>query len=129
MNQEIERSGRRFRSIKAWQKADDLVADVYHVTKIFPTEERYGLISQIRRAAVSVAANIVEGSSRRSKQEYLQFLSISKASLNEVSYYIHLSTRLKYMSDGQSNELDLKAEEAARTLFGLMRSVSGEVKR
>ena len=124
--QETERSGRRFRSIRAWQKADDLVASIYEVTRTFPKDELYGLISQMRRAAVSVAANIVEGSSRRSRQEYLQFLSIAKASLSEISYYLHLSNRLGYVTAAQFSDLDEKCEETARILYGLTQSVSRE---
>ena len=117
---------RRFRSIKAWQRADDLVADVYRVTPMFPKAEQYGLTSQMRRAAVSVAANIVEGSSRRSHREYLQFLSIAKGSLSELSYYIHLSGRLGYLPTPEVHRLDDEAEETARTLYGLMQSVAKE---
>ena len=80
----------------------------------------------MRRAAVSVAANIVEGSSRRSRQEYLQFLSMAKASLNELSYYIHLSRKLTYLDEHQSDELDDLSEETARTLYGLIQAVSKE---
>lgn len=125
MRQETEQqSGRRFRSIKAWQRADDLVAMIYQATRGFPREELYGLTSQIRRAAVSVAANIVEGSARRSRSEYLQFLSIAKSSLNEVSYYLHLAKRLTYFSTNQFNELDQMCEETARVLYGLIQAVS-----
>lgn len=126
MRQEIVGSGRRFRSIKAWQRADDLVALVYQTTRAFPKEEQYGLTSQMRRSAVSVAANIVEGASRRSRPEYLQFLYMAKASLSELSYYIHLSRRLEYLAALQFEEVDSLAEEAARTLYGLMQSVSKE---
>ena len=127
MRQETEKSGRRFRSIKAWQRADDLVASMYDVTRTFPKDELYGLISQMRRAAVSVAANIVEGSSRRSRREYLQFLSVAKASLSELSYYLHLSSRLAYLTATQFADLDGMCEETARTLYGLTQSVSVEV--
>jgi len=126
MRQETEKSGRRFRSIKAWQRADDLVARVYRVSRAFPKDEQYGLTSQMRRTAVSVAANIVEGSSRRSRQEYLHFLSIAKGSLSELSYYIHLSNRLSYLSESQFRDLDGSCEETARTLHGLIQSVSRE---
>ena len=117
---------RRFRSIKAWQHADDLVVEVYRLTQTFPRAEQYGLISQMRRAAVSVAANIVEGSSRRSHQEYLQFLSIAKASLSELSYYIRLAGRLRYLPAPEVQRLEDAGDETARTLYGLMQSVAKE---
>jgi len=126
MRQETKRSGRRFRAIKAWQHADALVASVYQATRTFPKDEQYGLTSQMRRAAVSVAANIVEGSARRSRQEYAHFLSIAKASLDELSYYLHLSQRLEYLSEPQFCRLDNMCEEAARTLYGLIQVVSKE---
>ena len=126
MRQETVGSGRRFRFIKAWQRADDFVVSVYRATQAFPKDERYGLVTQMRRASVSVAANIVEGSARRSRQEYLQFLFIAKASLSEVSYYLHLSHRLDYLSEAQFNELDGLCEETARTLYGLIQSNSQE---
>ncbi len=83
--------GRDFKKILTWQRADDLVVRIYEITQNFPKEELYGLTSQLRRAAVSVPANIVEGSSRGHKREYLQFLYIAKSSLAEVEYYLHLS--------------------------------------
>ena len=129
MRQETQRSGRRFRAIKAWQRADELVALVYQATRTFPRNEQYGLTAQMRRAAVSVAANIVEGSARRSRPEYLQFLSMAKASLEELSYYVHLTVRLGYLSEAQFHELDGKCEETARTLYGLIQSVSTEAHR
>ena len=75
---------------------------------------------------MSVAANIVEGSARHSRQEYRQFLYIGKASLDEVSYYFHLARRLEYLSDAQFHELNARYEETARTLYGLIQFVSQE---
>jgi four helix bundle protein len=90
---------RYFRNIKAWKYADDLVLSIYSVTKCFPKEEIYGITSQLRRSAVSVAANIAEGATRQNKKEYLHFLYIAKASLAEVDYLLHLSERLKYITE------------------------------
>ena len=84
------------------------------------------MTSQMRRAAVSVAANIVEGSARRSHREYLQFLSVSRASLSELSYYLDLAYRLGYLSVSQFDGLNQMAEETARVLYGLIQSVSKE---
>ena len=126
MRQETKRCGRRFQSIKAWQRADALVVLAYGASRSFPKDEQYGLASQLRRAAVSVAANIVEGSSRQSRPEYAHFLSISKASLNEVAYYFHLARRLGYVSEPVFGKLDEAYEETARTLYGLIQSVSKE---
>lgn len=119
--------GRDFRRITAWQKADDLVLRIYESTKTFPKDELYALTSQIRRAAVSVPANIAEGSSMSHKKEYVRFLRYAKASLGEVDYYLHLARRLDYLSAGTYDECFAMKEEAARTLQGLIHAVRSEV--
>lgn len=75
-----------FKTIKAWQKADDLTVEVYEKTRDFPSDERFGLTSQMRRAAVSVGANIAEGSGRGSLADYIRFLFIAQGSLSELEY-------------------------------------------
>ena len=117
---------RRFHNIRAWQLADDLAFDVYEATRAYPSEERYGVVSQMRRASVSVAANIAEGSGRSSAREYLQFLAIAKGSLAEVRYYLHLSRRLRYLEETQHRQLDQLCDEASRVLYGLMCAVRGQ---
>ena len=114
---------RQYQSIKAWQLADNLAVAVYAVTQDFPVEERFGLISQMRRASVSVAANIAEGSSRSSQKEYFQFLSIARGSLSELRYYLHLVNRLGYLNAQKHVQLDGLCDEAARVLYGLMKAV------
>jgi four helix bundle protein len=101
--------GRDYTKIKAWQVADELALLVYKATKEFPKSEIWGLTSQMRRAAVSVPGNIVEGSARKNRNEYLQFLYIAISSLTELSYYINFS-----------KELWRKAQEGLRTLQGLI---------
>ncbi len=88
---------RDYKKIKAWQLADELTLLVYRVTKGFPKNEVWGLTSQMRRSAVSVPANIVEGSARKNKNEYLQFLYIAKSSLTELSYCITFTKELEYL--------------------------------
>jgi four helix bundle protein len=85
---------RDFRKLLAWQRADDLTVLVYRATEDFPSEEKFGLTSQLRRAAVSVAANIAEGSGRHSLKDFRRFLYQARGSLSEVQYYLHLSKRL-----------------------------------
>ena len=118
---------RDFRKIKAWKYADDLAVLVYTKTKDFPKDEIYGIISQLRRAVVSVAANIVEGANREHKKEYLQFLYIARASLAETEYLLHLSNRLGYLQDESYEEIDSLREETSKTLFGLIKSVKNEI--
>jgi four helix bundle protein len=115
------------KKIKAWELSDRFVVEVYRVTKKFPSEEMYGLTSQMRRAAVSVPANIVEGSQRQYLKEYLQFLYTAKASLAEVEYYLHLSHRLEYLIEDDFKKLCDLHVEAARTLQGLIRWLKGQI--
>ncbi len=117
---------RNFKNIKAWKHSDDLVVDIYSVTKFFPKEELYGLVSQLRRAAVSVPTNIVEGSGREHKKEYLHFLYIARGSLSEVIYLIHISKRLGYIEDIPFVKLNDLAEEVAKTLYGLILAIKKE---
>ena len=119
---------RDFRKIVAWQKADDLAVLVYTVSgKCFPRHELYGLTSQMRRAAVSVAANMAEGSGKQYLTEFRQFLYTARASLSEVEYYIHLSDRLGYLQMEDKTCLEQVEAEAARTLQGLINSVEKQI--
>jgi four helix bundle protein len=113
--------------IKAWQHADKLAVAVYRATKSFPREEIYGLTSQMRRCAVSVPANIVEGSLRKYLKEYSQFLYISMSSLGELEYYIHLAGLLGYLPDEEHKKLDELREETGKTLHGLIKWVERQL--
>jgi four helix bundle protein len=111
---------RDYTKIKAWQVADELALLVYQTTKGFPKSEIWGLTSQMRRAAVSVPANIVEGSARRNRNEYLQFLYIAISSLAELHYYIRLTKELGYLDSKRYEELWPKAQQGLKTLQGLI---------
>jgi four helix bundle protein len=95
---------RDYTKIKAWQLADELALLVYKATKEFPKREIWGLTSQMRRAAVSVPANRVEGSARRNRKEYLQFLYRPMSSLVELSYYIKFTKELGYLETNRYKE-------------------------
>jgi four helix bundle protein len=112
--------GRDYTKIKAWQLADEFALLVYKATKEFPKSEIWGLTSQMRRAAVSVPANIVEGSARRNRNEYLQFLYIAMSSLAESSYYVNFAKKCGYLDSNSHKELSAKAQEGLRTLQGLI---------
>ena len=107
----------RLEVIKA---ADALVLAVYRYTKDFPKEELFGIVSQMRRAAISIPANIAEGYSRNNKKEKVQFYYISRGSLTELRYYIHLAMQLKYITLNQYQELSGKADKTARLLTGFI---------
>lgn len=119
--------GRDYRKIKAWELADDLVIMVYKMTSNFPKSETYGLTSQIRRAAISVAANIVEGASRKTKLDYSRFLYIARGLLAETGYYLHLSERLNFIAQEEHARLNKLQQETASVLYGLIKSVEREI--
>jgi four helix bundle protein len=110
-------------SLIAWQRADDLFIKLHQLSsQRFPPHERYELGSQIRRAAYSVPANIVEGFARRGPRERLHFLHIAQASLAEVGYCIHVARRLGYLTEIQATELERDVRQAAAPLSGLIRA-------
>lgn len=113
-----------FRDLVVWQKSHKLTLEIYKITSSFPSEEKFGLISQMRRAAYSIPANIVEGHSRKSKKEFLQFLSIAKGSLEELKYFIILVTDLEYISVEMTNRLEGYSEEVSKILFAFTKSLT-----
>ena len=104
----------------------DLVEVVYHLTKRFPSEELYGLTSQIRRAAVSVPSNIAEGQGRSSPNDFARFLSIAHGSLREVETQILIAVRLKYLHENDADQAIKLCGETGRILNGLMNSLKKE---
>ncbi len=112
--------GHAYETIVAWQKAGDLTVEIYRVTDQFPTSEMYGLTSQMRRAAVSVPANIAEGAARQYMNEYQHYLYVAKSSLPELAYYIHLTCRLRLISEATRSRLDGLRSDTGRPLQGLI---------
>lgn len=117
---------RDYTKIEAWKLADNLTVAVYEHTRSFPKEEIYGLTSQLRRASYSVPANIVEGSSRESKKDYLHFLYIARGSLSETQYFIHLARRLCYLSSEEADILHGQTKLTFACLHGLIQAVEKE---
>ena len=109
---------RDYTKIGAWKLADDLTVMVYERTRSFPKEEVYGLTSQLRRASYSVAANIVEGSSRESKRDYLHFLYIARGSLEETLSHIVYAQKVGYISEALFKSLALEGENVNRLING-----------
>jgi len=118
---EVEHS---FKKLTVWRKAYLFVLSIYKQTQKFPSSELYGLTSQVRRAVVSILANIVEGSERQHKREFLQFLSIARGSLGEVETYLMLAKDLGYIDEEKFIELEGQRKKIGRLLRGLFRSLS-----
>jgi len=119
--------GGTYEDLEVWQAAMDLVVRVYTVTRNFPPDERFGLTSQLRRAAVSVASNIAEGKGRISDKELLQFLSRARGSLYEVQTQLKLAHLLQYMANSQILDLVASCDRVGCLLNGLIRSVTASI--
>ncbi len=115
-----------FKDLIVWQKSHQLTLEIYKVTLKFPTDEKYGLTSQMRRAAYSVPSNIVEGHSRKTKKEFLQFLNIAKASLEELKYFIILSSDLNYISKQEQKQLEELTEEVSKILYSFTNKLTAD---
>lgn len=112
-----------FEDVIAWQKAHAFTILVYRLTREFPKDEQFGLISQFRRAAVSIEANIAEGYKKLGKAEKLRFLNISEGSLAECRNYIILSRDLDYIDDEQYSALFFAIEEASKLLTSYSKGI------
>lgn len=111
-----------FRDLIMWQKAIDLAVLIYEMTRTFPKEERYGLISQLRRASVSVSSNIAEGFKRGSRKEKAQFYAVALGSIAEVESQLEIAKRIGYI-DNENHKMSLDyISEVAKMLEGLVKS-------
>lgn len=118
---------RDYRKIHAYQLAKELVLNIYRITKKFPREELFGLISQMRRASISICSNIAEGAVRKSKKEYLQFLYTSMGSFTELECQIDLSTKLGYINNSDFENLNSICHNTGGKLFRLIEAVEKEI--
>jgi four helix bundle protein len=116
--------GRDHRKLEVFILADSLVVEVYRMTRTLPIEERFGLQSQLRRGAVSVPTNLVEGCTRPSQRDYAHFVSIALGSASEVHYLIGLSARLEYVDETRGKELAKQYHRVVRGLQRLMNALS-----
>jgi len=114
-----------YRKLKIWERSHSLVLEIYRLTRAFPKEEIFGITAQLRRAASSVPANIVEGSARSSDPDFSRFLNIALGSLNELDYFLMLSRDLSYLD----NKCHLQLQESIDHLRKMMISMITRLKR
>ena len=122
-----ENSIRSHRDLSVWQLGIQIAEDVYALSQDFPADERFGLTSQIRRAAISIPANIAEGNSRATTKDYLRFLSIAVGSLAELETFLDLAERLGYRKPEHLKTLVEHVNEERRMLRGLQRSLRSKL--
>ena len=116
-----------WKDLNVWKKSHELVLKVYKMISLFPDSEKYALSNQVKRAACSVPANIVEGHARKSSKEFIQFLYHARGSLEELRYYFLLSKDLCYLSHESYNELEAESLAVNKMLNGLIGSVKSKL--
>lgn len=115
-----------FRKLKVWEKAHQLVLNVYRLTSAFPTEERFGLIDQIRRAAVSIPANIAEGCGRGSDADFARFFQIAMGSASELEYELLLARDLGYLHGPDHEMIEKHVQEVKQMITGFLHKLRAE---
>ena len=118
-----------YRDLDAWQHACDLAEAIYEATRDLPSQERYGLTSQMHRAAVCVPSNIAEGAGRAQPRDFARFARIASGSLSELRTLIELARRFGYLGTERSRQLDERADAVARMLYGLVRSLEAAARK
>ena len=119
----IQGKAERFEQLEVWKKAHELVLKIYKITKDFPSEEKFGLVSQMRRAAVSIPANIAEGFKKYGLKDKRNFYNIAQGSLEELRYYLILSKELGYCEN--TDEFHELIENIGKMLYRLIKSIQG----
>jgi four helix bundle protein len=118
---------RSYKDLAVWRRAMDFVSQVYQFSALLPQDERFGLVSQLRRAAVSVPANIAEGRQRSTTKDFLRFLSIAAGSLAELETLIELASRLHQLHSAQVHELASEADEVGKMLRSLQQKLEAKL--
>jgi four helix bundle protein len=113
-----------YKKLKVWEKAHEITLNVYKITKAFPKDELYGMVSQLRRATSSIPANIVEGCGRRTKADFARFLTIAVGSSNETEYFLLLAKDLNYISEREHQKLNNEITEVRKMLLSLISKVT-----
>ena len=116
-------------NLDVWKRAVDFSVEIYRLTETFPKEERFGLTSQIRRASVSIAANIAEGAGRKSNKDFIRFLSMAQGSASEVETEVLIACRLGYVSEPAFTETSVKLDDIGRMITGLCNYLAGKIQK
>jgi four helix bundle protein len=124
-----EKNRKPHRNLVAWQRGMDLVSAVYSLTQNFPDSELYGLSGQLRRAALSVPANIAEGAADRTPSQFANFLATALGSLNEIDTQLELSLRLGFISEAEHLKINSLLDECLAVTYGLRKSILSKIKR
>jgi four helix bundle protein len=119
---------RGYKDLEVWQKSVDLVVETYRITKPFPSDERFGLVAQLRRASVSIASNIAEGRGRFGLGSFLYHLSVATGSLMEVETQFLIAERLGYLDAAQAKAVVGQIAEVRRLLGGMVRALRAKAK-
>lgn len=117
-----------YKDLIVWQKSMSLVEDIYCLTEILPAKEQFSMVSQMRRAAISIPSNIAEGYGRNTTGNYVQFLSISKGSLLELETQLELCKRLKYMSEKEHSQIEEKLIEVSKMITVLISKLKVKIR-
>lgn len=115
-----------YRELIVWQKSMDLVEKVYELTSLFPKEEKFGLISQIHRSAISIPSNISEGAGRNSNKDFRNFLGIANGSINELSTQLELANRIGYLKSNDLEEVFNLINEIQKINYTLIKKFAND---
>jgi len=113
-----------YKNLLMWQKSNNLVLEIYKITKKFPTDEKFGVTSQLRRASLSIPLNIVEGYARRSSKEFRHFLNIALGSLAETEYLLELCTHLSYISETTYKKLEAIRTDCSKLIWSYRNKIN-----
>ena len=117
---------KNYRELIVWQKAMDLVEEIYRITEFLPNEEKFGLSLQLKRAAVSIPSNIAEGFERNTTKDYIKFLSIAKASRAEVETQLYICKRLEFLTDEEIKKSLEICDEIKRIIIAMFKNLNNE---
>jgi len=118
-----------FKELIVWQKSIDFAIEIYKITSAFPGEEKFGLISQLRRSSVSIASNIAEGAGRNGDREFIHFLAIATGSGYEAETQLIIANKLAFINDEKANEILTKITEVHKLLYAFSNKIKGTLKQ